>query len=380
MEKRQIKFGELKIGDIARKNLMECCDNNWITMGEKTELFEKKWGELFDYPYNVAVSSGTDGVLNCCLALYEYGAKIGDEIILPALSFIATANAVRAAGFTPVFCDIKKETLNIDETLIEEKITAKTVGIIAVHTMGRPCEMDIISAISKKHGLILIEDSCESHGARYKDKYVGHWGDMSCVSLFSAHILCAGEGSVISCHDEYLSMILKSTRNHGRSGEYFDFPRFGLNSKMNDLEASIALEGIEYFWKNFHKREMNVHKLRSALDKFSDMVWFSEEDEGNMNCPHGFSITLKENKDKRVPLVLRLTDVLDNAKIQWKRNFGCISTQHNAFKYLGHKLGDFPNAEHVGSNGIHVGVHQYLSSQDIDYMIDHISFGLEKCR
>lgn len=372
MEKREIKFGELKIGQTARQHINDCLNDDWITMGPKTALFEQEWGKLFDYPYNIYTSSGTDALLVSLLSLYEYGAKPNDEIIIPALSFISTANAIRCSGFIPRWVDITKETLNIDERKIEENINEKTICILPVHTMGRPCEMDKICQLAQQYNLKIIEDSCESHSAKYKGQYVGTFGDMSCFSFFTAHCVVCGEGGMISCKNEELYNYLYSIRNHGRSGPYFDFPRWGMNSKNTDLTAAIGLEGIEQFWANFYKRKNNVCQLRESLDKFSDIVWFSEEDEGNINCPHGFSITFKE--ENRIDGLIR---DLDKAHIEWKRNFG-VTPAHGSFEGKNYQIGRFPNAEFVGNNGLHVGVHQYLSSEDIQYMIKNISKNLEQ--
>ena len=209
---KRIEFGELKLGEIARQNLMDVCDTNWASNGPKVKQFEKEWGKLFGFKENVAMSSGTDACINSCLALYDLkNAKRGDEIIVPSLSFIATSNAVRAAGFVPKFVDIKKETLNIDETKIEEAITNKTKAIMVVHTMGRPAEMNAICDIAKKHNLTVIEDACEAHGAKYKGEYIGHWGDMSVYSYYVAHIVSCGEGGMVSTGDSFTADVLSST-------------------------------------------------------------------------------------------------------------------------------------------------------------------------
>ena len=122
-----------------------------------------------------------------------------------------------------------------------------------------------------------------------------------------------------------------STRCHGRSGLYFDHPLYGLNSKMNDLEASLGLEAIDVFWDTFNTRHKSMKLLRRECEGFEDIAYFSEEDQGNRNCPHGFSITLKNANNLKL-----LTSHLDKCGIHWKRNFGCIPTQHKAFDYLGH--------------------------------------------
>jgi dTDP-4-amino-4,6-dideoxygalactose transaminase len=368
----KIEFGELRIGETALKNLKEVCENNWASYGPKCKEFENNWGNLFNYKYNLATSSGTDAVIQSCLSLYGLGIERQSEIITPALSFIATSNAIRAADFKPVFCDINRETLNIDASKIEEKITDKTKAIMVVHTMGKPCEMDEIMEIAKKYNLVVIEDSCEAHGAKYKDTFIGNIGDISCFSFYIAHLICCGEGGMVSTNREDLYETVYSTRSHGRSGLYFDHPLFGLNSKMNDLEASLGLEAVEVFWETFNKRHGTMKFLREQCKPFEGAAFFSEEDEGNVNCPHGFSITLKEPNKLDV-----LTSHLEKKDIHWKRNFGCIPTQHKAFSYLGHKLGDFPESEYVGDNGIHLGVHQHLTEDDVQYIAKSIKEAFE---
>ena len=376
---KRIEFGELRIGEQARKNLMHVCDTNWASGGPKVKELEQKWSELFKYKRSVAMSSGTDGVINACLALYDLkNAKRNvSEVIVPALSFIATTNGVRAAGLVPKFVDVKKETLNIDESKIEEAINENTVAIMPVHTMGRMAEMDVICDIAKRHNLIVIEDSCEAHGAKYKDRLVGHWGDMSIYSYYIAHLVCCGEGGMVSTNDDHIADILSSTRSHGRpfNSIYFDHQRTGINSKMNDLEASIGLEAVEVFWDTFWTRHKFMKMMRLECEGYEDVAWFSEEDEGNINCPHGFSITCKKEGD-----IEKIKHALDAYDIHHKRNFGCIPTQHKAFEDMGYKLGDFPESEWVGDNGIHIGCHQYLSNEDLDRICLALQEGLESCR
>ena len=368
-----IEFGEYRHNEITIKHIGDVLGTNWISAGPKVAEFERQWGELFDYKHNVAMSSGTDAVINACLVLYENKAKPGDEVIVPALGFIATANAVRAAGFTPIFVDVKKETLNIDEDKIEEKITEKTQAIIAVHTMGKMCNMNKLKKLCGKHRLWLIEDACEAHAASYQGELVGTQSDMACFSFYAAHCVTCGEGGIISTDMKFIADILNSTKSHGRkSGLYFDHDKFGLNSKMNDLEASIGLGDIKDFWETFTIRRNNVDAIYDGLEKYKYLVWFSEEDDGDINCPHGFSITLKKPNKLHI-----LTKALDEANICWKRNFGSIPTQHKAFKYLGHNLGDFPNAEYIGDNGIHIGVHKYLTDKDLQTIVDTLTKALE---
>jgi dTDP-4-amino-4,6-dideoxygalactose transaminase len=363
----RIEFGELRFGETSRKNLMDCMDRNWSSGGPKVKEFEKKWGKLFGYKYNRAVSSGTDAVLNLVSTAYEYGAKRGDEIIVPALSFIASTNAVLMAGFTPVFVDVDLDTMNMDPSKIQAAITDKTVAILAVHTMGKMCEMDDICNIGQRHGLLIFEDACEAHGAKYTHYHPGGKTHGAAFSFYTAHLICAGEGGMVSTNIKKVANCVESTRTHGRKpGDlYFDHERVGYNSKMNDLEASLALEGIEDFWDTFHERKEILYKLMNATVQYSGKAWFSEENfYREVVCPHGFSVVLKDHAP-----IGRLTDTLDKYDIHWKRNFGCIPTQHRAYQWMDHKLGTFPNAEYIGDYGIHVGVHRYLSEKDTDRMV-----------
>lgn len=370
----RIEFGDLKIGEEGRRGILESLDSNWISMGPKVKKFEEEWGKLFDYKHNVSMSSGTDADINACMVLYDFGAKRGDEIIVPALAFVATANSILAAGFTPKFVDVERHTLNIDPDKIEEKITEKTKAIMAVHTMGKPCKMDKIMEIAKKYGLLVIEDTCEAPGAKYKGKFVGHWGDMTTFSFYAAHLVCCGEGGMVSTNNDKIAKILASTRNHGREGLYFDHIRFGLNSKMNDMEASIGMEQIYELWNTFKKRKDNLYYLLEKLKDLNDFAYFNLEEESDVISPHAFSVTLKDPKyDYKA-----LYKFLEENSIKCKRNFGSNPTQHKTFGFLDYKLGDFPEAEYVGDNGLHFGIHQFLSGEDLDYISDILHKYFEK--
>lgn len=366
----RIEFGDLRIDETAKEYLLDCVAKNWISGGPKVKKFEEEWGKLFNYQHNLAVYSGTGGDIGACLALYDLGAQRGDEIIAPALAFAAVGEAILQAGFTPVFVDVEKETLNINPRLIEQKITPQTRAILVAHTMGKPCEMDTIMEIARKHKLIVIEDSCEAHGAKYKGKFIGHWGDMAVFSFYIAHLICCGEGGMISTNDARLADILASIRSHGRKGGqlYFDHERLGTNLKMNDMEASVGLSETKKFWWTFDTRKKNLiyllHKTRD-LQKFA---YFNAEGPHDVVCAHAFSITLKDPKYNCAALY----KFLEDNSIKCKRNFGSMPTQHKAFAFLGKKLGEFPEAEYIGDNGLHLGVHQYLSLNDLEYISEKL--------
>ena len=365
---KRINFGGIECGAESLKNLISCWTSTWVSGGKLVKKFEDKWSKMFGYAASVAMSSGTDADIQACIALYDFGAKRGDEIIVPACAFIATANSILAAGFKPVFVDIEIETLNINPDLIEAAITDKTVAIMAVHTMGKPCDMVKIMGIAKAHNLKVIEDCCEAHGAEIKDEFIGKFGDFATFSFYQAHLVNCAEGGMVSVNNPEYADILRSTRCHGRimdGTNYFDFPRYGLNSKMNDLEASFGLEGLEKFQNTFTFRQMNYYDLIEEFSTLKDKFFISEQDEEVTNSPHAFSITIKDPNKYNFKV---FHDYMMENGIEVKRNFGSTPTQHKSFEWMGHKLGDFPEAEYVGSHGLHFGIHQGLSMKDVEYI------------
>jgi len=363
----RITFGDLRLGDSAREYIRRAFDKNWVSEGANVKEFEQKFADKFGYRNAIATSSGTDADICCCASLYDFGAKRGDEIITPALAFVATANSILAAGFIPKFVDIKVETLNIGPSQIEEAITNRTRAIMVVHTMGKPCEMDSILEIARAHDLKVIEDACEAHGATYRGKVVGTIGDMGTFSFYAAHLIVCGEGGMVVTNNDEIADVIRSVKSHGRppGSIYFDFQRIGFNSKMNDLEAAVGLEGLEHFDETFNKRKNNLYKLLEFTEGLSDYFYFLKEDEFEKVSPHAFPLVLRDKKYDRN----KLYRYLESKGIECKTLFGSLPTQHQSFKFLNYNYGQFPASEYVGENGLHFGIHQYLNDDDLLYIV-----------
>lgn len=388
----QIPFGTITITKKSKDLIGRALDSSRVSSGKYVRRFEEKFAKLVNAKESVAVSSGTDADVLALAVLYDFGAKRGDEVIIPALSFVATGNAVLHAGFKPVFVDVKRDTLNIDTDLIEGAITKKTRAIMPVHLMGKPAKMDIINKIAKKNNLYVIEDAAEAHGAVYKDKKVGQWGDMAAYSLYIAHIITTIEGGIVTTNRREFADILRSLRCHGRACKCnmcivntasgyckkrfqrgkdirFIFERVGYSSKMNELEAAVGLGSLEIYDKIIGKRRRNLLTMISALKKFDNYLTTIREDKDEKIGPHAFPIIIKE----RAPFGRdKFVDYLDKNGIDTRDLFASMPTQCPGFTYLGHKLGDFPNAEFIGNNGLHIGVHQDLGDEHIDYIMNVI--------
>lgn len=388
----KIPFGTIRITQRSKDLIGKAIDSGRVSSGKYVREFEEKFAEHVNAKEAVAVSSGTDADVLALAVLYDFGAKRGDEVIIPALSFVATGNAVLHAGFKPVFVDIDKDTLNIDVNLIEKAVTKKTRAIMPVHLMGKPAKMDIIKRIAKKRNLYVIEDAAEAHGAVYKGKKVGEWGDMAAYSLYLAHIITTVEGGIVTTNKEKFADILRSLRCHGRAckcnicivntaSDYckkrfkygkdirFIFERVGYSSKMNELEAAVGLGSLEMYDKIIEKRRYNLLTMISRLKKFDKYLATIQEDKDEKVGPHAFPIIVKEwapfSRD-------RFVDYLDKNGIDTRDLFSSMPTQCPGFAYLGHKLGDFPNAEFIGNNGLHIGVHQDLGDEHIDYIMNMV--------
>ena len=362
----RVSFGHIEIGPVGRRHLQQTLKRNWVSEGPNVQQFEREFAKLFGYRHAVSTSSGTDAGIVAMSALLERGATRGDEVITPALAFVSTANCILAAGLTPVFVDVELETLNIDPALIEAAITPRTRAIQVVHTMGKPCRMNDIMEIAKRHRLAVIEDCCEAHGATLDGRLVGTFGEAALFSFYAAHIICSGEGGMIATDDPALALLCRSIRSHGRRGGelYFHFDRVGYNSKMNDLEAAIGLEGLTLFKRTFATRRRFLQRFWDLLSVLEDRFILYRDGPGEVMCPHAVPLVFRDPRESMDGLYQHL----ESRGIQCKTLFGSLPTQHQAFAFLGYKEGQFPSAERIGRTGLHFGVHQYLSDDDIAYV------------
>lgn len=388
----KVPFGTITITETAKRLITESLENKRISCGILVRQFEDRFAELLGVKEAVAVSSGTDADILALAVLHDFGAKYGDEVIVPALSFVATGNAVVHAGLTPVFVDIERETLNIDPTKIEAAITPKTRAIMPVHLMGKPAEMDTINAIAKKYALLVVEDAAEAHGALYRGKPAGTLADLAAFSTYVAHIITTGEGGIITTNNEEFGEILRSLRSHGRNcsckhcilnagtdycakrfrgegGEdvRFTFDRVGYSSKMNELEAAIGIGAMEVYHEILMKRHDNLIYVLQRFDRFAPYLSTIKEESHEQIGPHAIPIIINEG----APFTrAQLTQHLEKNGIETRTLFASMPTQCSGFANLGYRLGQFPNAEYMGHHGIHIGVHQDVGIEEMAYILE----------
>ncbi len=372
--KCKIPFGTVSITPEARKLIDIALDTTFVTNGKYVKEFEQRFADIFGVKYACAVSSGTDADALSCATLYDFGAQRGDEIIIPASTFIATANSVFQAGFKPVFVDIERDTLNINPDKIEEVITPRTRALMPVHLMGKPAEMDKIRSIAQKHNLRIIEDAAEAHGAEYKGEKIGTMGDMAAFSLYAAHIITTIEGGIVITNNPDIHKALVSLRNHGIENK-FDFKRIGFSAKMNEVEAAVGIGNSMIFQEILDKRRENLLYLIDKFKKFEEYFITLQEREYEKIGPHAFSIIVREG----APFTKEeFVTYIESKGVDSRNLFYSIPTQCPSYAFLGHKLGEFPEAEYCSDNGTHIGIHQHIEKDQLDYVAEVVESFLKE--
>ena len=326
-------------------------------LGDVVEAFEKKMASYLDCKYVLSVANGTDAII---LVLKSLNIGAGDEVILPANSFIATAGAVVAVGAVPILCDAQDD-LNMDVSQIEKYITKKTKAIIPVHLTGRPAEMDTAIEVAKKYSLSVIEDAAQSIGARYKNKMTGAIGDAGCFSLHplkNLHVY--GDGGLISTNDEALYQDLKLLRNHGLVNRDTCL-RWGLNSRLDTVQAGIASISMAYIdqWNNRRREYADFYR-----EKLGSYLTVPVDKSYEHAVYHNF-VVLTEKRDA-------LQQFLADRMIETKIHYPIQIHQQPAARQLNYKTGDFPMAEKLANQMLSLPVYSELTFDELNSVVENI--------
>ena len=255
--------------------LAEVIASGWVSQGPRVAAFEAAFAERVGAPEAVATTSCTTALQ---LALYVSGVGPGDEVIVPSLSFIATANAVWQCGATPVFADIDPRTYNLDPAAAERAITARTKAIMPVHQVGLPADMDRFLELSERHGVALVEDAACAIGARYKGREIGSLGPLACYSLHPRKVITTGEGGMIAVHDPEVAARLRRLRAHGMDMSdlarhaatdvaFEGYPERGWNTRMTDLQAALGLCQLQALEQILADRRRLAERYTEAIDR-----------------------------------------------------------------------------------------------------------------
>lgn len=352
IKEEKIPYYESWIGEEELAQVTEVIRANWVSEGVKTREFEQRLAEIFGVKYSLAVSNCTAALI---ISLTAMGIGRGDEVIAPDFTFIASINAIRLAGATPVLVDINPQTFTIDPDAAEAAITPKTKAIMPVHLYGQAAEIDRICAIAEKHGLRVIEDTAQGLGVKFRDQPVGSFGDVSCLSFFADKSITIGEGGLVLTNSEDLFKELLMLKNDGRleRGIYLH-DRVGYNFRITDLQAAVGVAQLNKLDTIIHRKRGNEELYRQLLADVNG-VELPYRDPRCFGVPHRVNILVDDPES--------LQRYLAQKGIGSRRFYYPVHRQP-CYNISAH----FPNTEHVYSRGLSLPSAPTLAESQIEFV------------
>ncbi|MGI8839016.1 MAG: DegT/DnrJ/EryC1/StrS family aminotransferase [Pyrinomonadaceae bacterium] len=370
----KIPLSDISFDEREIEAVVSVLRSKWLTMGEVTQTFERAFADLVGVPHAF-------GVTNCTVALQlayrVLGVKAGDEVLMPSLTFVASANAAVAEGGTPVFVDlISEDDLTISPEDLRAKITKRTKVITVVHYAGYPCDMDAICGIAREHGLAIVEDCAHSPGATYGGRQTGSIGDVGCFSFFSNKNMTTGEGGMITTKRADLAEHISLLRSHGMTsltldrhqGHSFSYDvlNAGYNFRLDEMRSALGLVQLSKLEEANRRRGEITRFYRAA---FSDLV-----DEGLIRLP--FSDREERAAYHILPILLSpelsrkdFMDQMRNAGVQTSIHYPPIHKFSYYAKALRNKALDLPGTEAVCERLVTLPLYPDMTPEDVDYVV-----------
>lgn len=351
-----ITIGGPIIGEEEKQAVIAVLESGHLAQGPMVREFEERFAAQCGVKHAVATSSGTTALH---LALLAHGIRPGDEVITTPFTFIASANAILFVGAKPVFVDIEEESFNINPTLIEEKITPRTRAILPVHLYGNPCEIEAMMAIADAHGLVIIEDACQAHGASINGRQVGSFGT-GCFSFYPTKNITSGEGGMVTTHDDGIAERVRMLRDHGMRRKYYH-DLLGYNFRMTDIQAAIGLAQLGKIENFTHRRIANANYYGAHLEN----VIIPQVREGTRHVFHLYTIRVAARRDRFAPL-------LQEKGIQVGTYYPLPIHRQPMYRELGYS-DSLPVAERASQQVISLPVHPALTSADLERIVEEVA-------
>jgi dTDP-4-amino-4,6-dideoxygalactose transaminase len=371
----KIALSDIDFGDEEIEEVTKVLKSKWLSMGPFTQRFEEEFANYLGVKYAFGTSSGTAALH---IAHKVLGIKEGTEVIVPSLTFIATANSVLYCEAKPVFADITSlDNFNISPDDILEKITDKTKAITIVHYGGYPCDMDVITEIANDHDLKVIEDAAHAPGAEYKGKKCGTIGDIGCFSFFANKNLVTGEGGMVVTNDDALAEKIRIMRSHGMTtltwdrhkghAHSYDVVDLGFNYRINEMASALGLVQLKKLDENNKKRGKIVEEYRKRVKTISGIsVPFKNHKEKSSN--HIFPILLSEDVSR-----IEFMNKLKERGIQTSIHYPPVHLFTYYRKMFGFKEGILPKTEFVGEHEVTLPLHPLMPYTDVQYICDELT-------
>ncbi len=393
--KTRVQYAGRVFAEQEMLNLVDSALDFWLTLGPYGDLFEQKMKRFYGAKDFVLVNSGSTANLAAILALLsqQLGNPLrpGDEIITPAVTFPTTLAPIVHSGLIPVFVDCEVGTYNINPHLIEAGISKKSRAIMIPHTLGNPCDMDVITDIARRHRLFLIEDSCDALGATFGGKLVGTFGDLATLSFYPAHHITLGEGGGVVVNRAELSTVVRSVRDWGRDcwcatgesntcGKRFGwqlgglpkgydhkyiYSNVGYNFKPTDMQAAIGVAQVERIQEFVQKRRQNFTQLYKGLEPYQDYLILPRLDPRSDPSWFGFPMTVQNGVSRH-----ELVQWLENANIETREVFGGNILKQPGYQGIRHRTaGTLESSDRIMRDTFFIGVYPGLNKEMLNFVI-----------
>jgi dTDP-4-amino-4,6-dideoxygalactose transaminase len=344
------------VKDQIDRGLKSVFEKGNFILGEEEREFEVQFAKFCDTKHAVGVNSGTDALY---LALGALNITVGDEVIIPTFTFIATALCISYTGAKPVFVDIEEETYNVDPQKLEALITGKTKAIILVHLYGQPANMDEITAIAKKYHIAVIEDACQAHGATYQGKKAGSLGDVGCFSFYPTKSLGAfGDGGMVVTNSDAINEKVQMLRDYGRKGRY-EHKIKGYNSRLDTVQAVVLSAKLKYLdeWNKMRGAQAAYY---CRLLKDIPGVVVPTVKKGRTHVFQTFAVRVL-NRDA-------ICEGMKKKGVSVLIHYPIPIHLQEAYADLGYQKGDFPVSEKIADEILSLPMFPHISKEQIDYV------------
>jgi dTDP-4-amino-4,6-dideoxygalactose transaminase len=370
----QVQFARPFMGGGEAEALAEVVASGWVSQGPRVQAFERAFAERMGAPEAIATTSCTTALH---LALYATGVTGGDEVIVPSMSFIATANSVWQCGATPVFADVDPETYNLDPGAAERAITERTKAIMPVHQLGLPAELDAFHKLADRYGLILVEDAACAIGAMYNGRPIGSHGSIACFSLHPRKVITTGEGGMITLHDPALASRIRQLRQHAMDVSDLarhsakdvvveSYPERGFNVRMTDMQAALGLCQMEVLDEILDRR-------RTLAERYTALLGGIPGIETPSDPPHIQRTWQSYCIRVGAPFSLDRTELMRRLLADGIPTRRGVMAIHQERAYAGGATQPLPHTEAATADTLMLPLHPGLTEAEQDHVVDRVA-------
>ena len=379
----KVPLSDVNLGPEEKDAVMQVLERGWLAMGEETQAFESEFSAMTGAKHAIAVANGTASLHLACAAL---GLGAGDEVIVPSLTFVATANAILYTGATPVFADIASpDDLNISVEAIEALINDRTRAIMVMHYGGYPCDMPAIRRLAEKHHLALIEDAAHAPGASIDGKAMGTWGDVGSFSFFPNKNLTTGEGGMLTTNDDQLAAKIRTLRSHGMTTLTWDRHRghawsydvvdLGYNYRIDDLRSALGRKQLEKLAGHNARRSELTARYRQRLEECVPQVLMPFKEHNGQPSYHILPVLLPEGTERAL-----FANAMKERQVQTSLHYPPI----HLFTYY-RENGLSPRrplliTEQAAAREVTLPLYPTMSDGDVDFVVDALQSALQDVR